>query len=63
MRNEATAAEVLAEALHQVFISPNECDSNLEAANVVDGLFAVARGLRAIAQAIREQGHPAPGKE
>jgi len=36
------------------FISPNESDRNLEAANVVDGLFAIARGLTAIAKAIEE---------
>jgi len=36
------------------FISPNECDRNLEAANVVDGLFAIARGLIAVADAIEE---------
>ena len=37
------------------FISPSECDRNLEAANVVDGLFAIARGLTAIADAIEER--------
>jgi len=33
--------------------SPNESDSNGEAANVVDGLFAIARGLHAVAEAIK----------
>ena len=31
--------------------SPNECDSNWEAANIVDGLFAVARAIRFLAKA------------
>ena len=42
----------VAEALRETLISPNECDSNLEPANVVDGLFAIARGLVAVAEAI-----------
>jgi hypothetical protein len=39
-------------ALRETLISPNECDSNLEPANVVDGLFALARALMAVAKAI-----------
>lgn len=35
--------------------SPNEMDSNGEAANVVDGLFAIARGLHHVAEAIEAQ--------
>lgn len=42
------------EALLDVFISPNESDSNGEAANVVDGLFAIARSLRKLAGAIEK---------
>jgi len=42
----------VAAALRQVLVSPNECDSNLEAANMVDGLFAIARALHRIAEAI-----------
>ena len=34
-------------------ISPNEADSNGEPANVVDGLFAIARAIDGLAQAIR----------
>jgi hypothetical protein len=34
------------------FESPNESDRNGETANVVDGLFAIARGLHAVAKAI-----------
>jgi hypothetical protein len=32
-------------AIENALVSPNECDSNLEAANVVDGLFAIARAI------------------
>jgi len=39
-------------ALRATLISPNECDSNLEAANVLDGLFAIARALHHVAKAI-----------
>jgi hypothetical protein len=42
----------LAEALRETLISPSECDSNLEPANVVDGLFAIARALLAVAKGI-----------
>jgi hypothetical protein len=44
-------ANPTAEAIRATLISPNESDRNLEAANVVDGLFAIARahaGTRAI---------------
>lgn len=40
--------------LANVFISPNEMDRNLEPANVVDGLFAIARAIDNLAGAIRE---------
>jgi hypothetical protein len=35
----------VAEAILTVLVSPNESDSNLEAANVVDALFALARAV------------------
>lgn len=44
--------ELLARALENALISPNELDSNWESANIVDGLGKVARGLWAIAEAI-----------
>jgi hypothetical protein len=54
MRRTAKPDE-LAEALRAVLVSPNECDSNLEPANVVDALFAAGRivnyGLKAVAAA------------
>lgn len=40
-------------------VTPNETDSNGEAANVVDGLFAIARALNNIAAAIRP---PSPAR-
>ena len=47
-----TEKEKIANALRAVLISPNELDSNWENANVVDGLFAIARALRRIAQSL-----------
>lgn len=41
-----TKPDPTAAALRDTFISPNEADSNLEPANVVDGLFAIARAIR-----------------
>ncbi len=49
------AVNDLAAAVTQAFESPNEMDSNLETANVVDGLYAVARALRAVAAAIEKR--------
>jgi len=45
-----------ADAIQRTLESVNEYDRNMEPANVVDGLFAVARGLQAIAKALRELG-------
>jgi hypothetical protein len=42
----------LADAIDRNLTSPNEADQNLEAANVVDGLFAIARSLYDVARAI-----------
>jgi len=53
-----TILEPLVEALESIdsrLYTPAEVDSGgLEAANVVDGLFAISRGLFAVADAIRE---------
>ena len=43
-----------ADAIFQAFISPNESDRNGEEANVVDGLYAIARGLNKLANVIEE---------
>jgi hypothetical protein len=42
-------------ALRDCLISPNEGDRNGEAANVVDGLFAIARALDRLASAVEEK--------
>lgn len=42
----------LINALIRVFESPNECDSNGEPPNVVDGLYAIARAIRRLANAV-----------
>lgn len=47
----------VAQALYNTLISPNESDSNFESANVVDGLFAIARGLHHIARSIEALGN------
>jgi hypothetical protein len=44
----------LVNAINATLISPNEADQNLEPANVVDGLFAIARAIHDVAEAIRE---------
>jgi hypothetical protein len=42
-------------ALYDVFVSPNEMDSNMEAANIVDGLFAIARALHRIGKCLEDK--------
>ena len=42
----------IALALRETLISPNVPDSNMEAANVVDALAHIAKGLLAVATAI-----------
>ena len=43
-----------ADALRDTLISPNECDLNCEAANVVDALFAIARRVGRLAEAVEK---------
>jgi hypothetical protein len=51
-----------ADMLRATLISPNVWDSNGEPANVVDGLFAIARALAAVADALnRRAGEAMPG--
>lgn len=45
----------VASAIHQNFTSPNCSDSNMEAANVVDGLYAIARAICRLSAAIEEK--------
>jgi hypothetical protein len=42
------------DGLRLTLLSPSECDRNGEPANIVDGLFAIARALHAVADAIRQ---------
>lgn len=46
-----------AEAIRDSLISPNECDQNMENANVVDGLFAIARSIERLAKAVESIGY------
>ena len=41
--------ERVLEGLRYVFTSPNEADSNLETANIVDGLYRLARAIDRLA--------------
>ena len=55
--------DAIADALWGVFESPNEADSNFESANLVDGLFAIARAIDRLAHAVEDgrrafQGQP-----
>jgi hypothetical protein len=52
----------VAEAIKVTLISPNESDSNLEAANVVDGLFAIARAIQRLADVV-EHAHASHQRE
>lgn len=42
----------IAKAIGAAFFSPNEMDSNMESANVVDGLYALMRAMRFLAEAL-----------
>lgn len=43
---------LIAQAIRDTLISPNEADSNFESANVVDGLYALMRAMRVLGRAI-----------
>lgn len=45
----------LLQGLRLMFVSSNERDRNGEAANVVDGLFAIAWSIRRLAEAVEKQ--------
>jgi hypothetical protein len=51
---ERELRRALTYAVQVGFESPNEMDQNGETANVVDGLFAIARALDNVARSIRE---------
>jgi len=51
MTNEQTITAIR-HALEYCFVSPNEVDRNFEAANIVDGLFAISRSIRCLAEVL-----------
>ncbi len=54
----------VARAIWGTLQSPNECDRNGEAANIVDGLFAIARAIYDLADAVREaRPEPLPARK
>ena len=56
MSESRTTRGLTAEVLLRTLESPNEADSNGEAANVVDGLFAIARAIERLAAAVEARG-------
>ena len=48
--------ERVLEGLRYVFTSPNEADSNLETANIVDGLYRLARAIDRLAVEVSKTG-------
>lgn len=46
---KSTVESTLGRALENCLISPNCCDTNLEPANVVDGLYQIAAAIRYLA--------------
>lgn len=53
----------LGKALVHCLVSPNEADSNGEPANVVDGLFAIARAIDRLAGVLGQRPEAAAGRE
>jgi len=47
----------IGDKIKECLISPNESDSNLEPANVVDGLFAIARAIAKLANVMSTMDH------
>lgn len=58
-KNEGALADMLEQVLSSVLSSPNEADRNGEVANVVDGLFAIARAIDRLSKAIEAQNRDA----
>lgn len=50
-------SDALAKAVAETLQSPNESDRNGEVANVVDGLFAIARAIGSLAEAVTGNPH------
>ena len=53
----------IARAIEYTLMSPNEVDQNLESANVVDGLFAIARAIRRLAEVLENSKNMQLGQE
>jgi hypothetical protein len=51
-KQQGTELGEIAQAIYYCFQTPNEVDSNLEPANVVDGLYRIAGALHRLAGAI-----------
>jgi hypothetical protein len=54
VQDDETTSQTTAKALHETLISPDESDSNMEPANVVDGLFAIARAIDRLAKCFED---------
>ena len=52
------AVQDIAQAIRDCLISPNESDQNLEPANVVDALAAIARAISRLAEAVEKMEKP-----
>ena len=57
MTNISGAMSLIADAMRNCLVSPNESDSNGEIANAVDGLFAIARALDHVAIQLKYLGN------
>lgn len=53
---EKVYLDAFGKVFSMTFISPNECDSNGESANIVDGLFAIARSIYYFADVVQKAG-------
>jgi hypothetical protein len=47
--------EPVADAIRETLISPNELDKNLEPANIVDALYAIARAINRLADEVERK--------
>lgn len=57
-RKSSMVTDEVARALRAVFVSPSEADRNFEPANIVDGLFAIARSIDGLSEALIGRGAP-----
>lgn len=57
LKSDISGLPKMTDPLLRTLMSPNERDSNGESANVVDGLFAIARSLGEVAIALHRLGN------